>query len=208
MNNQADYSKLLSDCLVANDPEAMTVLIDKVTLLEEKQKALEEKLALMDRIFRESELLVNNEELQLSTSNLLGHIVLRAIDTVAHGDNMYAIEEGKSGVYRWVGPDRLTKFELPIDRSEDKTLILRLISEIEEGVYKTVKIYIDGVLCECDYSAKKGVMEIVANIPKCQKSRDTLVAVFCPRIIRPCDINPDSKDLRKVSVAFKEIEVV
>ncbi len=208
MNDQADYSKLLSDCVVASNPEITKKLIDKVAILEEKQKAFEKKLELMEKMFRESEFLITNEELQFATSNQLEHIVVRAIDSVSHGDNMYPIEEGSSGVYRWVGPDRLTKFELPINRTKDKTLILRLISEIEEGVYKSIKIYVDGILCNSDYTAKKGVMEIVTTLPRVQKSRDTLIGIFSPRLARPCDINSSSKDMRKVSVAFKEIEVV
>lgn len=68
-------------------------------------------------------------------------------DLLSYGSNFYGLELTPGGTaYRWTGPERSTKFILPIDRTQERTLEIGIISVISPEVLAEFSLEIDGQL--------------------------------------------------------------
>lgn len=205
-----DITKKLNEELLAYKLKGGTAsgyVIEKLAMLIVKNDHLTERLKRLQQTVEKSELLFSLPEVSLHTRSKLSTLVINAEDYFAVGNNFFEIEKSDSGYYRWMGPNRLTTFILPIDRLEEKYLRIIFKSEVKKGLFSSIKIYVDGELCPFDLKRVTGGTELMAKLPVSNRVQDTVVGLFIPELFKPSELTKESQDHRLLSLAFEKLEV-
>lgn len=156
-----------------------------------------------------SELFFSLPEIILMTRNKLPHVLIKAGDIVPAGHNLYEPEAFRADEYfRWTGPERLNNFNVPIDRSTNRIMRLRIVAGVKTEVISSLKIYVDGALIAYEIDARDGLYELIATLPAVERVQDTLISLFVPYLLAASEVDNRSSDTRKLGVAFYELEVM
>jgi hypothetical protein len=199
-------SEELSDYKVKGGT-ASGFVIEKLGMLIVENNRLTEILKRLEQTVDKSELLFSLPEVDLHTRSKLSTIVINAEDQFAIGSNFFELEKSESGNYRWMGPNRLTTFILPIDRLKEKYLRIFFKSEVKKGLFNSIKFYVDGELYPFDLTRVKGGTELMAKLPVSNRVQDTVVGLFIPELFKPSELTKNSQDQRLLSLAFEKLEV-
>lgn len=201
-------AKLLDHLTELPAQEQVSFLVEKHIELSEQVKNNQKTIEELKDAINKSTLFFNIPEVNLISSSQLPRIVIGAQDPVGLDANLHSVESNGVDTYRWLGPNRLTTFSLPVNRDEEKTFIVRLCAQITEGLYGSIKVYVDGDLVEHDIELKDDKAELFVTLPATSRKQDTTVALFVPKLFKPSDFIEGSDDHRLLSVAFTQIEVV
>lgn len=192
----------------ADRSKLVEFLTDKFKRIESKLAELEQENRRLKQAVNNSELLYTIPEAVLVSESKLERVVISAKDVQGLNSNLYQLESYAGVQYRWLGPNRLTSFTLPVDRGSEKTLVVRLFSQVVDGVYGSLKLYVDGELIAHDFEDVDGHAQIYVKLPVSTRKQDTVVSIFSPQVFRPSELDHNSCDNRLLSVAFKSIEVL
>lgn len=188
--------------------ELVDYLAEKFAELYSINSEVSNKLNKLNKAVENSNLFFNLSEIELVSSSKLPRVIIDAADPVGLDANLYPAEAYAEGSFRWLGPNRLTKFFVPISREVERTFILRLFAQVTEGMYGSMKIYIDGELVKHEIEVKGGSAEVFVTLPVSDRAQDTVVGIFLPKLFKPSELTEGSTDHRKMGVAFTQIEVL
>ncbi len=206
--NQVCAKELHEEIMKQDNDEMVEFISSKFAELYSEVERLNKKVERLSFSFEQSELLFSLPEVELLSRSKLNRVVIHASDPVSLESNMYQLEENSGTPYRWLGPKRLTKFTVPIERSQKKTVILSLLSQISDGFYGSLKLYVDGELLPHEVELSNGSAKVYANLPESNRVQDTVVALFCPEVFRPIDLDSETSDTRQLSVSFFQLEII
>jgi hypothetical protein len=188
--------------------ELVAYMAGKFSELHTSNIQLTSKLEKLNSTVNNSHLFFNLSEIELVSSSKLPRIIIDASDPVGIDANLHPAEAWEHGSFRWIGPHRLTKFFIPISRNVERTLILRLFSQVTEGMYGSMKLYIDGDLVEHDIELKGNSADIFVTLPISDRVQDTVFGIFLPKLFSPSELSEELSDSRVLGVAFTQIEVL
>ena len=185
-------------------------LEELVEQLVERVEAVEAQNVLLQATLEKSELFFTVPELQLMSANKLPSVEILASGVTQRDSNMHGLEQDDAGIeYRWLGPGRITNYRLPVDRSQRRDLKITFKSEISQGFFESLRLYVDGVLQSFDQAAWQdddGTV-ILATLETSKRAQDTLISVLTPEPLQPSDLVEESTDDRPLSVAFVSLEI-
>jgi hypothetical protein len=116
--------------------------------------------------------------------------------------NVYPCEFTSSNVpYRWTGPDTKTKFYVWIDRSEERSLVIEVLSAIQPSVLDEVVVLIDGQPVRYDRPSE-GIAATL-NVRE-GKPFVTEICLTVPRNYMPSEVN-GSADNRPLGLALSRL---
>jgi hypothetical protein len=116
--------------------------------------------------------------------------------------NVYPCEFTSSNVpYRWTGPDTKTKFYVWVDRSEDRSLVIEILSAIQPSVLDEVVVLIDGQPVQHDRPSE-GIAATL-NVRE-GKPFVTEICLTVPRNYMPSEVN-GSADNRPLGLALSRL---
>ena len=182
--------------------------LDQLIQLKKENQIFSAQLKNMQRQLDKSELFFSLPEINLHSANKLETIHLTAEDCVSIDSNFYEVEFHGDKALRWMGPNRLTTFKLPINRTTEKHLRIKLYSAIKEDLWASLKLYIDGEPADYTREESSESIEILSTLKPSPTLQDTIVGLFVPVLYKPSDINPESNDHRLISFTFRGLEVL
>lgn len=208
MNKNIILDSMKSDMEKLSQSELVEYLADKFSELYLLNTELNEKISKINDTINNSHLFFNLPEVELVSNSKLPRVLIDAADPVGLDSNLYPAESYAQGSFRWLGPNRLTTFYAPISRDVERTIIIRLFAQVTEGMYGSMKIYVDGDLVEHDIELKGKGAEVFVSLPTSDRVQDTVIGIFLPKLFKPSELNEGSTDHRKMGIAFTEIEVL
>ena len=208
MNKHLILESLKEEMQKLSQAELTNFIAEKFSELYSLEADLVNKLDKLNKAVENSNLFFNLPEIELISSSKLPRVIIDAADPVGLDANLYPAEAHANGSFRWFGPNRLTKFFAPISREIERTFILRLFSQVTEGMYGSIRIYIDGDLADHDIEIKGGSAEVFITLPISNRVQDTVIGIFSPKLFKPSELNIEFTDDRLLGVAFTQIEVL
>lgn len=188
--------------------ELIAYIAERFAKIDSLEIELKNKIDKIDNAIENSNLFFNLPEIELVSNSKLPRVMINATDPAGLDANLYSVEAHANGSFRWLGPNRLTKFFAPISREVERTFILRLSAQVTEGMYGSMKIYIDGELVAHDIEIKGSAAEVFVTLPPSDRVQDTVIGIFLPKLFKPSELTPEAEDSRLLGVAFSEIEVL
>jgi hypothetical protein len=195
----------MSNC---SQQELTEYLAEKFSEIYSLKQELNNKMQLLSESVENSDILLTTKEVDILNRSKLPRVLIDASDPTHYDANVYPAEAYKNGSYRWLGPSRLTNFEIPVSRTEEKTVIIKLFSQVRENMYPSVRLYIDGELVEHDIEQQGNEASLYVKLPPSSRVQDTLLTIFTPTLFKPCDLDKSVSDNRLLSVAYSQIEVL
>lgn len=208
IDNQSIISEISKEFVSLEGTQKTTYLLEKIAELYIVVKNQQQKIDDLERSIQDSELFFSMPEVTLINRSKLPRVVLKAGDVVPISDNFYEAEPFGDGEHiRWTGPERLNNFHVPIDRTQERTLRLSIVSTIKPELLNSIKLYVDGELVVFDIESRNEGTELIATLPPSIRVQDTLISMFIPHLFAPSELDPSSSDNRKLGVAFRQLEV-
>ena len=116
--------------------------------LLKQMAALEDKVAYLEKLVSASDFIIQSAGDLLVNDATLQQIKLGPKTGLQFNANSYQVETFGDVEYCWLGPSRITTFELPVDRSQKRTVTFNFFSECLPGVLGALKYYVDGDLVQ------------------------------------------------------------
>lgn len=208
MNKDLILKGMKSEMQTLSQLELVDYLAEKLSELYSVNLDLNNKLTKLDNTVKNSNVFFNLPEIEMVCSSKLPRVIIDAADPVGLDANLYPSEACADGAFRWLGPNRLTTFFAPISREVERTVILRLFAQVTEGMYGSMKIYVDGQLVKHEIEPKGKGAEVFVTLPVSDRVQDTVIGIFLPKLFKPSELKDTSTDHRKIGVAFTQIEVL
>jgi hypothetical protein len=122
------------------------------TLIEAEAGAFEQSLMQLHKKVEALQLMIETPDCMSQIVNgvpsdirLPAECIVTMTGLPPYMSNVYPCEFTASNVpYRWTGPDTKTKFYVWVDRSEERSLVIEILSAIQAGVLDEVVVLIDG----------------------------------------------------------------
>ena len=122
------------------------------SLIEAEVLALEKSLMQLHAKVEALQLMIETPDCMSLAINGVGSNVCLPIECIVtmtglppYISNLYPCEFTPSNIpYRWTGPDKETTFFVWIDRSEERTLTIEILSAIQSNVLDDLAVLIDG----------------------------------------------------------------
>ena len=136
--------------------------------------------------------------------SLLETIKIDVEDLLSYGSNLYGLELTPGGTaYRWTGPEKSTKLILPIDRTQERTLEIGIISVISPEVLAEFSLEIDGQLASFNLTGSL----IKLKIPSSDSiSTKTEIDFTLATTVSPNSLNGEG-DTRLLGVAISGLTI-
>ncbi|MAV75010.1 MAG: hypothetical protein CL691_00080 [Cellvibrionales bacterium] len=206
------YESILNEINDLKNKDAAAVipyLVEKLSELYALADKYQTKIELMQAQLEHSELFFSLPEVLLMSRSKLPYVLINAGDLVPPGENFYEAEAyGGVGHIRWTGPDRINNFHVPVDRSSERIMRLKIAAAIKPQVITSIKLYIDGQLITYEIEQQDNMFELIATLPVVDRVQDTLISLFVPYLFSPADVDTSSSDNRRLGVAFHQLEVM
>jgi hypothetical protein len=120
----------------------------------------------------------------------------------------YEIERSESGSpFRWTGPKNIFHFDLLIDRTETRELILKLASALKDENIDQLRCLIDDQEVFLNKDKERGFFYLKGIVPKRMAVGWTRIAFIVPKPVKISEINPESQDSRALGVAFVALKI-
>jgi hypothetical protein len=203
-----DIEKVLGEFQGLDSEEALKLLIEKLARMEKEQQILQSKLSRLEHVFHQSELIVSIPAFDIVTQSKLPNLIIEASDSVAFDQNLYEIEEYNDSTYRFMGPEKITNFTLPIERSVAKDVTIKLLSEAQNGIFQGLKFYVDGNSIDPEWEPGNSSATFRFTLAPTDSQHDTLLTIYSSTVVRPADTAPGSEDFRYISASLLSIEVL
>ena len=203
-----DIDELLTEFRGLDGEETLKLIVEKLATMQKEQTMLQSKLSRLEHVFHKSELIVSIPAFDIVTTSKLPHLIIEANDPIAFDQNLYEVEEYNDKAYRFMGPEKLTSFSLPIERSTEKDVTITLFSEVTDGIFGSLKLYLDGAAIEHQLDANGSSAVIRFKLPSVNSNHETLLTIYSPVVFRPADIIEGSEDFRYISASLISIEVM
>jgi hypothetical protein len=208
MNKNLILESMKEEMQKLSQAELVDYIAEKFAEVYSLNTSTTNKLIKIDKAVDNSNLFFNLPEIELISNSKLPRVLIDAADPVGLDANLYPAEACASGSFRWLGPNRLTKFLAPISREVERTFVLRLFSQVTEGMYGSLRLYIDGELVDHDIEIKDSSAEIFVTLPVSDRVQDTVIGIFLPKLFKPSELNAELTDNRLLGIAFTQIEVL
>ena len=122
-------------------------------------------------------------------------------------DGFHKLDHDSAGKpYRWTGPDNDFVFYLNLNRSTTRDGHLKLAA-FSKDYAKGIRCFVDGHLVPCDHTLADGSLVYNFTLPPTAHAHTTNVRFSVPKLWHPKDRNPESKDDRRLGVAFQELSI-
>ena len=130
---------------------------------------------------------------------------------VLPGDGWYAAEKDGERWFHWTGPGRESWIELGSPGGIDIVLRIEIVHTLQPEFLHELEICVNGVRLAVDVSRHSGGHTVSARVPENvlqDVSTPNRVVLRLPRFARPCDLDPDNHDSRKLGIAVHQIELM
>lgn len=165
-----------------------------------RTKTINNQLRMLD--YPLQNLLTSNEQVGAS------QVTIDAAFNLTAEQGFYDIEYNQSGVpFRWTGPSNIFYFELLLDRSEARELILKLGASLNEENLDTLRCLIDDQEILLKKEKKGGPYYFKGIVPKRTAIGWTRISFIVPHPVKISEINPESEDSRALGVAFSDLTI-
>jgi len=194
----------LAGTVAAEDPFQLGLL--------KKMAALEDKVAYLENLVSASDVIMQSAGDLLVNSATLQKLQLGPTTGLEFNVNAYQAEEYEGVEYCWLGPNLVTTFELPLDRSQTRTVSLNFYSECVPGLFGALKYYVDGDLVQHepvpDVLRETNAAHAVSfEVLPSNSNRETKISMFAPHVGSPMELGTNSEDKRLLSVALMSMVV-
>ncbi len=126
-------------------------------------------------------------------------------DRLAYNKNLLPLESSGDGTnYLWSGADPEIQFLFPLNRSKTLGMRIRLFALIKSEYSRQLKILVDGVHTEHQFSVSDGLYVLSCNLPPASDRNETEVQIVLPATHSPRDLG-NSNDERKLGLAIADV---
>ena len=122
-------------------------------------------------------------------------------------DGFHKFEYDKSGkAFRWTGPSTDFAFFVRLNRCAMRAAVLQIASFSNEEA-QGLRCFVDGCLVPHVEERSESSLLFKFGIPGTIRARPTQIRFSVPKVWRPQEKNPESKDDRLLGVAFQALEI-
>lgn len=199
---QIKIDNLVKEIKVKTQSNVIEGIIEEIATNRIIYQEIVKKLDIID-----SQMIINNIELPIYfPSKVADEIIITADYPLSAENGFYEMEYDDQGnTMRWTGLSSSFFFDLCFDRTKPKEIILEISSPLSEKNITELKCFIDNIETKVTTKNNKGVEEIRALIPKNNSINNTKISFVVPELIKPCEINSDSKDNRNLGIIFYQL---
>lgn len=197
--------KTIDDYLTKDTEEAPEDTVQAGLL--KQMAALEDKVAYLEKLVNASDFIMQSAGDLLVNDATLQHVKLGPKAGLEFNSNSYKVEAFDGVEYCWLGPNKITTFELPVDRSQTRTVTLNFYSECMPGLFGALRYYVDGELVQYelvpDALREAGAAHAVSfEVLPANTKRETKISLFAPHVVSPMELGTNPNDKRLLSVAL------
>ena len=157
----------------------------------------------------DSQLTINDLEIPVyAPSKLVDELVITADFPLSADNGFYELEYDHQGkTMRWTGLSNSFFFDLCFDRIKEKELVLEVLSPLSEQNINQIQCFVDNSETKLSLSKEQVPWQLTALIPANSKTTNTKISFVVPELIKPCDIDSEQKDTRKLGVVFYSLSI-
>ena len=206
--NQTEFKSKISHLVQEIKSQTQDNVIDGI--IEEiatNRLIYQEILKKLDVI--DSQLTINDLEIPVyAPSKLVDELVITADFPLSADNGFYELEYDHQGkTMRWTGLNQNFFFDLCFDRIKEKELVLEVLSPLSEQNLQQMQCFIDNSETKLSLSKEQVPFQVTALIPANSQLTNTKISFVVPELIKPCDIDSEQKDTRKLGVVFYRLSI-
>ena len=200
--NPQELQKRIETLSVRLEENIRETLVEKLAEQEMHIENLYTHLSELHSLKELKQVIVDNALLG-SPSFLQKKIEIRPAHKLMEHQGFYGLEGEQNAHYRWTKHNFY--FDLPIDRSEEREVILQFRSD--DDIANNIFCYADGIQIDMELDKENDSLVFHGMLPSEQLITNTRVAFLVGSDYLPSEKNAEVLDTRRVSIIFEKLNI-